>query len=95
MPRKSKKKIDLSIPKNNEPDDLRVFIAEAEQVDLLTRQQGWEIISRDISEYRESIGCRLAYINPKTKEYEDARILYIASDKLIKLISDSLSILFL
>ncbi|KYK26433.1 hypothetical protein AYK26_07505 [Euryarchaeota archaeon SM23-78] len=87
---KRKKKVLKPVPqpKPSEPEDLRVYVAEAEQVDLMTRTEGWNIIQRDIEDYRDKIGSRLAYLNPKTLEYEEARINYLAADKLLKMIED-------
>ena len=89
---KSKKPVapKVAIPaiKRDDPEELRIFVAEAEQVNLLTVHPGWEILRRDIDSYRQEILRKLVYLNPKTIEYENARVLYIASDKLIQMIED-------
>ena len=85
---KSKKKIELLPSPKTEPEDLREYVAEAELVDLLTRTEGWGILQRDLEDYREKIGARLPYLNPKTVEFEEARIFYIACDKLLKMVED-------
>jgi len=72
----------------SEPANLRIFIAEAQQVDLMRRHPGWEILERDLEKYRGDIGARLAYLNPETLEYDEARIMYLASDKLLKMVED-------
>lgn len=72
----------------SEADDLRIYAAEAELVNLMTRHEGWRIISRDLEDYREKIGSKIAYLNPKTTEFQEARIIYISSDKLLKMIED-------
>jgi hypothetical protein len=72
----------------NELDSLREFVSEAEVVDLITKQPGWIILERDLNEYRDQISAKLAYLDPKSKEFTDARILFIASDKLFSLIED-------
>ena len=72
----------------DESTDLRVYAAEAELVELLKVTPGWEILERDTEEYKSGLAEKLAYISPKSKDYDDARILYIASDKLIKMVSD-------
>lgn len=71
-----------------EPADLRAYVAEAQFVDLMTRTEGWAIIRDDLEQYKTTIGEKLAYLNSKTPEYDDARILYIASDKLLKMVED-------
>lgn len=75
-------------PTKTEPDDLREYVAEAEQVDLMARHPGWDILRRDFDIYRNEIGSKIAYLNPKSLEFEEARILYIAIDKLIKSVED-------
>jgi len=90
MPRR-KKKPQLKEPEprqTTETDDLLVFIAEAEQVDLMTRHPGWAIVKRDLELYRKTIGEELPYLNPETENYDNKRILYIASDKMLKMIED-------
>ena len=72
----------------NDVESLRDYSLEAEQVDLLKRQNGWVIIERDLEQYRNEIGARIAYLDPKSKEYHDARILYIAADKIFSLFND-------
>jgi hypothetical protein len=64
------------------------YAREAELVSLMTTTPGWEILERDINEYRSQIGEKIAYLMPKTKEYFEAVTLFIASDKLLKMISD-------
>jgi hypothetical protein len=71
-----------------EPKDLRAFIAEAELVSLMTRTPGWEVLERDVSEYIKKLGERIPYLNPKSDECLSARLLYIASDKLLKIVTD-------
>jgi hypothetical protein len=73
---------------NNEPDSIREFAAEAELVAQLIKQPGWAIIERDLCAYREQIGKDIAYLDPTTKEFKEARILYIASDKILSLFRD-------
>uniref|UniRef100_A0A6M3LIA2 Uncharacterized protein n=1 Tax=viral metagenome TaxID=1070528 RepID=A0A6M3LIA2_9ZZZZ len=73
---------------NNEVDSLRDYILEAEQVDLLKRQNGWNIIERDFKQYKDEISSKLAYLDPKSKEFSEARILYISADKLLKMFDD-------
>lgn len=70
------------------PEELEGFVREANEVKVLTQQAGWGIIERDVGEYRFGIGNKLAYLNPKRPEYEEARILFLASDKLLALIND-------
>ena len=49
---------------------------------------GWAVIERDVLRYREGIMQKLAYTNPRRLEYEEARILVIAVDKLLALVND-------
>jgi hypothetical protein len=67
-------------------DGLREYASEAEQVSLLKTTQGWEILARDCSEYKKQIAEKLAYLDPKKPEYSDLRILFIASDKILKMV---------
>jgi len=73
---------------NNEVDDLREFALEAEQVGLLENHNGWRILVRDFSLWREGLLNKLPYIDPKSKEYSEARILLIVADKLLKITED-------
>jgi hypothetical protein len=81
MTKKSKKQ-------ENEIDSLREYAAQAELVELLKTQPGWEIIANDLQQYKSSIGEKIAYLNPKSEEYHTARILYIAADKVLKIVDD-------
>jgi len=76
------------IETNNEVDSLREYILEAEQVDLLKRNSGWLIIERDFNQYKDEISSKLAYLDPKSAEFREARILYISADKLLKMFDD-------
>ncbi len=84
-----KKTNKVEIPKTtDEMNLLREYVAEAEQVELLNYNPGWLIISRDLKEYKEQIGSKIAYLDPSSKEFNEARILYIASDKSLKIVED-------
>ena len=72
----------------DEVSDLREFALEAEQVGLLENHNGWRILQRDFSLWREGLLNKLPYIDPKTKEFGDARILLIVADKLITITQD-------
>lgn len=73
---------------NNEVDSLRDYILEADQVDLLKQHNGWSIIERDFNQYKDEISSKLAYLDPKSKEFAEARVLYISADKLLKMFDD-------
>jgi len=75
-------------PTNNEADSLREYVLEAEQVELLKKYNGWAILERDLNQYRDEIGCKIAYLDPRSKVFTDARIQYIAADKLLKMMDD-------
>lgn len=76
--------------KQGEPksEDLQAYIIEANQVKDLANHTGWQILQRDLLEYQNGLSPRLAYLNPKTKEFYEARILFIAVDKIFSLIND-------
>ena len=84
-PKKSAVKV---IDTNNEVDSLRDYVEEADLVGQIQNQRGWAIIERDINQYRDEISNKLAYLDPKSKEFNDARVLFIASDKLLNIFSD-------
>lgn len=86
--KKSAVKEVLEERKLKEPEDLKIFVAEADLVDLMTKTEGWQIIQRDFENLRKNIGEKLAYLNPKTPEFSEARITYIAIDKLLKVVLD-------
>lgn len=73
---------------NNELDSLREFSSEAELVEQITRQPGWAIIERDLCAYKEQISKNIVYLDSGSKEYKEARILYIAADKVTSLFND-------
>lgn len=90
MPRKKKVKQVLQTINRPEPkpEDLEEFIREADEVKVLTTMRGWGIIARDLNEYRDGLINKLAYIDPKRPEHEEARILFIAVDKLFAIVND-------
>ena len=73
---------------DNEVDSLREYILEAEQVDILRKNNGWAILERDFNQYKNGISEKLPYLDPKSKEFIESRILYIAADKLLKMVED-------
>lgn len=90
MPRPKKVKLVLQVRKDIEPKpaDLEEYIREADEVKVLTTMKGWGIIARDLTEYRDGLVNKLAYIDPKRPEHEEARILFIAVDKLFAIVND-------
>jgi hypothetical protein len=84
-------KVVKEIPKiaeTSDVSDLQEYALQAEQVELLKRNNGWLILESDLNHYKREIGEKLPYINPKSQLYEDSRILYIASDKALKMVED-------
>ncbi len=86
-PKRSKQRLQVK-QKDPSPEDLQEFIREADEVRSLTMTKGWSIIERDLTEYRDGLVTRLAYISPKKPEHAEARILFIAVDKLFAIIND-------
>jgi hypothetical protein len=86
--RKKRDVIPVVDSKTSTPEDLRSFIAEAEMVRQMASTPGWNIMVRDLVEYKNTLADALPYLNTKTKEFFEARILFIASDKLLKLVDD-------
>lgn len=70
------------------PNDLEAYIKEASAVKTLTQQEGWQILERDLLQYRDSLTNKLAYLDPSKPEHREARILFIAVDKIFSLIND-------
>ena len=77
-----------SVQKENEIDSLREYARQAELVGLLKTQPGWEILESDLRQYKSAIGEKIAYLNPKSVEYHNSRILFIAADKVLKIVDD-------
>jgi len=75
-------------PKTKDEEGLRKFVDEADKVKQLTNSAGWDIIRRDCLDYLSQIASRLAYLNPSSKEFYEARVLFIAADKLLNLVED-------
>ena len=69
-------------------EDLEEFIKEAGEVKFLTQQTGWAILERDLSIYRDGISKKLAYMNPSRPEFNEARILFLAVDKIFDIVND-------
>ncbi len=69
-------------------DDLTEFVKEATQVKQLTEQAGWGVLERDLTIYKNEISKKLAYLNPNRPEFLEARILYLAADKIIGMVND-------
>ena len=88
MRKKSAVKKRLPEKTDNEVDSLREYALEAEQVELMTRHNGWVILEQDLNFYKNGIGEKLPYLDPKSKDFTEARILYIAADKLLKMVID-------
>ena len=84
----SSKKQSPVLKESKSPKELEDFIREADEVRNLTTQTGWGILERDINQYRTEISNKLAYLDPKSKEYYESKILFIASDKLLSLVND-------
>lgn len=88
MPTKKREVPQIPDKELDEQEQLLHFSLEAEQVDLMTQHRGWQILQRDLEEYRKRIGDTLPYLETDTKEYKEARIMYIATDRLLKLVED-------
>lgn len=92
MPRKktqSKEAKQRLLPRGNEQtDDLHTFINEADQVQFMTEQLGWDIIVRDFTNYKKQKSEEIPYLNKDSKEFNEAVIDYRAVDKLFRLIDD-------
>ena len=70
------------------PNDLEEFIREASEVKNLTQNLGWAILERDLNLYRDGIAKKLAYLNPQRPEFNEARVLFLAVDKLFDMVED-------
>ncbi len=88
MTARRKQKRTEPLIQENEVDSLREYAAEAEQVEMLKNHPGWLTVEADLQEYKKSIGEKLAYVQPFSKEYNEARILFIAADKVLKIVDD-------
>jgi len=73
---------------DNEADSLREYSLEAEQVELLKNYNGWAILERDLKSYKDGISSKIAYLDPKSSEFAEARVLFIAADKVLKMVDD-------
>jgi len=49
---------------------------------------GWAILVRDLTLYRDGIAKKLAYLSPKKPEFDEARIMFLAVDKLFDMVED-------
>ena len=75
-------------PEKREPTELEEFIREASEVRQITTMAGWAILERDLKRYQQALVTKLAYLNHKRPEAYEARLLYIATDKLLALVND-------
>jgi hypothetical protein len=75
-------------PETPKPSDLQDFVIEANQVKSLSNHSGWQILERDLNFYQAEIAKRIAYLNPKRPEAYEARILFLAADKILNMVSD-------
>ena len=73
---------------SNEEDNLRAFIDEADQVNVFTNQQGWAILSRDLTLYKNQKAEEIPYLDKDSKEFYNACLDFRAIDKLLKLVED-------
>lgn len=91
MPRRKKNKPkakQVLQVKQDSPEDLEAFIREASEVKQLTQHPGWGIIARDLTLYRNGLMDKIVYIDPSKPESREARVLFIAVDKIFALIND-------
>ena len=70
------------------PSDLQDFLIEANQVKSLANHGGWQILERDLNLYQNEIAKRIAYLNPKRPEAYEARVMFLAADKLLTMVND-------
>lgn len=73
---------------DQDPKQLEDFIREASEVRALTQTGGWGVLARDLENFQAGIARKLAYLSPKREEYYEARILFIAVDKIFSLVND-------
>jgi len=76
------------VASNSEEDNLRMFIDEADKVNLFTNQQGWAILSRDLTLYKNQKAEEIPYLDKDSKEFYSACLDFRAIDKLLKLVED-------
>lgn len=94
MPRKKTqskgaKQKPVSLPVSDDPaDNLRAFITEADQIDFLTKQMGWDIIVRDFNIYKTQKASEIPYLDKDSVAFQNAILEYRAIDKFFKLIDD-------
>ena len=75
-------------PEIPSPNDLQDFVIEANQVKSLSTHRGWQILERDLNLYQNEIAKRIAYLNPKRPEAYEARVMFLAADKLLTMVND-------
>lgn len=90
MPKQKKTKQRLQVRSRPEPkpEDLEEFVREADEVKTLTQQAGWGILERDLRELKNGLAEKIAYADPTRPECREARVLFIAIDKLFALVND-------
>ena len=88
MVEKASAEVQEEVRTSNDLDSLRDFVLEAEQVELRKNYNGWTILERDIKQYKSEQYTKLAYLNPKSKEFYEAKVLYLAGVKLLELVND-------
>ena len=69
-------------------EGMREFVREASEVKQMTAMAGWGILERDIKLYRERLVAKLAYVSPERPEFYEARLIFLAADKLLSMVND-------
>ena len=86
--KKPKLRLQTVAQETPKPSDLHEFIVEANQVQNLVNHEGWKILERDLTEFRNGIMDKLPYVNPSKPIHYEACILAIAVDKIFSLVND-------
>jgi len=82
------RKDDFTHIKASMPENLQAYILEANEVQQMTQHPGWVIIERDLKSFRNTIIDKLVYSSPKSREFDENRVLFVGIDKILALVND-------
>jgi len=86
--KKLKQSLVVKVKPAGEAENLEAYIQEASEVKSMTNTPGWSILVRDLTMFRDRLINTLAYTDPSKVEHKEARVLFIAIDKIFSMVSD-------
>lgn len=78
----------MSQSNKNHKDDLEKYLADAYEVEHMSRSAGWSILERDAKTNLSNLSKVWLTLDPNSKEYNECRILGLASLQLLETVNN-------